>query len=92
MACCWVCQHADGEQGECSQHLGLSNHSGLGLTQEVSEIGKSRVLSSTRSEDGAKVMSEQPEAGSYDNRLAGAYISARIACGYVLRSSYSNKM
>ena len=38
-ACCWVCQHADGEQGEHSRHLDLSRHPGLELTQEVSEIG-----------------------------------------------------
>ena len=37
-------------------------------------------------------VSKQPEAGSYDNRLVGAYISARIACGYVISSSYSAKM
>ena len=34
---------------------------------------------------------KQPEAGSYDNGLAGAYISAQIACGYVLHPSNSAK-
>jgi hypothetical protein len=67
----------------------LSSHPGLELTQELSEIEKSRVASSTCSENVAKEVSKQPEAGSHDNRHAGAYISARIARGYVLHSSYS---
>jgi len=86
MASCWTYRHADGQQRERRRHVDLVEPSMLITDPRGVGDRESRVASSTCSENGAKGVSKQPEAGSHDNRLSGAYISAQIACGYVLHS------